>query len=100
MTLKNNLLILVHATNYRHLGGHWPQHMDTNCPKHTGIVINHFLSEEMRNKECFESLLKIQNLGILLFSPLATIGLHLCCLGPPLLNKSVYIGSFPSILNY
>lgn len=71
MTLENNLLILVHETNYRHLGGQWPQHMDTNCPKHTGIVINHFLSEEMRNKECFESLLKNTESG---YSAIFTTG--------------------------
>lgn len=47
---NTNLLIVVHATNLGHLRGHPPQYIDANFPEHTGIIINHFLSEKMKNK--------------------------------------------------
>lgn len=50
LTLSTNLLIVVHATALGHFGGHPAQYIDVNFPEHTGIIINHFLSEKMKNK--------------------------------------------------
>lgn len=74
ITLKTNLLIPVHA-NLGHFGWHQPKYMDAKCIEFTDIIINHFLSEGMRNLKLLW-ISVIVYLGILLFLPLASIVLH------------------------
>lgn len=71
LTLSTNLLIMVHATTLGHFGGHPAQYIDVNFPEHTGIIINHFLSEKMKNKRTLCIIVKSMELDTLLFSPLA-----------------------------
>lgn len=68
--------------------------MEANFSEYTGIIINHFLSEKMKNKGMFWIIVKNMELDNLLFSPLASIVLHLFCSATS--YKSDYTGSFPS----
>lgn len=86
---------MVHATNWGHLRGHPPQYTDANFPEPTGIIINHFLSEKMKNKRILWIIVKNMELDTLLFSPLVSAVLHLCCLDTPLIRVTTLVHFLP-----
>ena len=97
LPLSTNLLIVVHAATLGHFGGHPAQCTDANFPEHTGIITNHFLSEKMKNKRMLCIIVKNMELDTLLFSPLASTVLHLCCLDTPEMRATTLVHFLPSL---